>query len=86
MVSNCFGRTVRNMRSLAILLLLLPGGAACSAQPIPDGDPAVVLRISIVGDQREFHIGETIPLLLRSAVMRRTITRLELPTMIAADG
>ena len=64
MVSNCFGRTVRNMRSLAILLLLLPGGAACSAQPIPDGDPAVVLRISIVGDQREFHIGETIPLRL----------------------
>src|SRR5215470_9927992 len=50
------------MRLLALLLLVgIPVGHAC-AQSTPPVDRNVVLKVAIAKDQREFHIGETIPL------------------------
>ncbi len=52
------------MRLLAFLIFVgLAAGYAC-AQSTPPVDPHVVLKVAIAGDQREFRIGETIPLQL----------------------
>jgi hypothetical protein len=51
------------MRILAFLLFF--GSVLCSfAQPSSSADPDVSLHVSIANDKREFHVGETIPLLL----------------------
>jgi len=52
------------MRSLVLLLLVSFAVVYPCAQSTPQVDPNVVLKVSIATDQREFRIGETIPLQL----------------------
>src|SRR5215813_14901909 len=52
---------------MRFLMLLLSVGTAVvpvCAQSAPPVDPKIVLEVSIATSQREFHIGETIPLQL----------------------
>jgi len=48
-----------------LAFLLLSSGSATNAQVVIPEDKNVVLEVSIPGEQREFHIGEIIPLQLR---------------------
>src|SRR6266849_6310061 len=52
------------MRSLVLLLFVGIAVVHTCAQSAPAVDPKIVLEVSIVTSQREFHIGETIPLQL----------------------
>jgi hypothetical protein len=52
------------MRLLTLLLVVGISVVATCAQTAPAVDPKVVLALSIATKQREFHIGETIPLQL----------------------
>lgn len=52
------------MRLFTVLLLLGTAIAPVCAQSTPPVDPKVVLKVSLANNQREFHIGETIPLQL----------------------
>ena len=55
------------MRLLTLLLLAglaIAHAGAQSAPPAPPIDPKIALKISLANNQREFHIGETIPLQL----------------------
>jgi len=52
------------MRPLTLLLLLVVASAGVCAQSAPKVDPKIVLRVSLANTNREFHIGETIPLQL----------------------
>lgn len=54
----------RNMRRFTLLLLLLVAVARVGAQTAPPVDNKIVLKVSLANSQREFHIGETIPLQL----------------------
>lgn len=54
----------RPMRFLSFLLLVGIAVVHTSAQSTPPVDRNVVLKVSIASDQREFRIGETIPLQL----------------------
>ena len=51
------------MRPFTLLFLLGVAIARVCAQT-PPADPRIVLQVSLAGSQREFHIGETIPLQL----------------------
>jgi len=53
-----------NMRPLTLLLLVGIAVVHALAQSTPSVDPRIVLEVSIGTNQREFHIGETIPLQL----------------------
>src|SRR6266496_3700276 len=55
---------VRIMRLVTFLLLVGIAVVHACAQTAPPVDANVVLKISIASDQREFRIGETIPLQL----------------------
>src|SRR6266545_1230417 len=57
-------RKYTTMRPLTLLLLLAVTFAHTSAQSTPQTDPNISLKVSIATDQREFHIGERIPLQL----------------------
>jgi hypothetical protein len=61
------------MRLLTLLLLMGIAAARTCAQSAPPVDPKVVLTVSLATRQREFHIGETIPLqlLFSSAIKDR---------------
>jgi hypothetical protein len=66
----------KNMRPLVLLLLVgIAVGHTCaqSTTPTPPFDPRVVLEVSIATNQREFHLGEAIPLQLNftSTVKKR---------------
>lgn len=52
------------MRPLTLLLFLGIAGVGSYAQSAPPVDPKIVLQVSIATNQREFRIGETIPLQL----------------------
>ena len=52
------------MRSLVLLLFVGIAVVRTCAQPVPPVDPKIVLDVSIATNQREFRIGETIPLQL----------------------
>ena len=52
------------MRFLTFLLVVGIVAVPICAQSTPPVDPKVVLKVSIASDQREFRIGETIPLQL----------------------
>ncbi len=52
------------MSSLTPVLVLALAASPSEARSEPPLDPNVVLRVSIATDQREFHIGETIPIQL----------------------
>src|SRR5437763_12146638 len=52
------------MRFFTVFSILSFLGAALAAQSKPPRDSNVVLKVSIDGNQQEFHIGETIPLKL----------------------
>jgi len=52
------------MRFVTIFSIISFLGAAVAAQSKPSVDSNVVLQVTIAGNQQEFHIGETIPLLL----------------------
>ena len=52
------------MRLLSLLLLVGVAVVHAGAQSTSPVDPKVVLKLSIASRQREFHIGETIPLQL----------------------
>ncbi len=52
------------MGSLTPVLLLALAASPSGASSEPPFDPNVVLRVSIASDEREFHIGETIPIQL----------------------
>jgi hypothetical protein len=54
----------RSMRLLAFLFLVGIAVVHACAQSTPPVDPKIVLEVSIPTNQREFHIGETIPLQL----------------------
>jgi hypothetical protein len=58
---------------LGAIVFVAGASSAAVAQPPPAPDPNVVLRVSIVGVERPFRIGETIPLQLEfsSAVSER---------------
>ena len=59
-------------------MLLMFGGFAVvriCAQPAPSVDPNVGLEVSVATNQREFHIGETIPLQLSFSSTVKEITR-----------
>lgn len=49
------------MRLLTLLLLVMTAGVPTCAQSAPF-DPKVLLQVQLASNQREFHIGETIPL------------------------
>jgi hypothetical protein len=51
------------MRLLTLLLLVIIAGVRTCAQSAPV-DPRILLQVQIASNQREFHIGETIPLQL----------------------
>ena len=53
-----------NTRALTFLLLVGVAIARVYAQSAPPVDPKIVFKVSLVNNQREFHIGETIPLQL----------------------
>jgi hypothetical protein len=55
---------ITKMRLLSLMLLVGVAVARVCAQSAPPVDPKVVLTISIANKQREFRIGETIPLQL----------------------
>lgn len=52
------------MRLLTLLLLAGLAIAHVCAQSAPPVDPKIVFKVSLAGSQREFHMGETIPLQL----------------------
>ena len=52
------------MRHFTLLFLVAIAVVRASAQSAPPVDPGIVLQVSIETNQREFHIGETIPLRL----------------------
>src|SRR6267154_1566944 len=52
------------MRPLTLLLFVAIAVMRTGAQSGPPVDPKIVLEVSIATNQREFHIGETIPLQL----------------------
>ena len=52
------------MRHLTLLLFVAIAVVRTGAQSAPPVDPKIVLQVSIATNQREFHIGETIPLQL----------------------
>src|SRR5882672_9444532 len=52
------------MRPLALLLFVGVAVVRTCAQTVPAVDGKIVLEVSIATSQREFHIGETIPLQL----------------------
>jgi len=52
------------MRLLTLLLLLGVALGRVCAQTAPPADPKIVLKVSLASNQREFHIGEAIPLQL----------------------
>lgn len=52
------------MRVFATLLFVFTSAICTWAQSVLNADHRVVLQVSITSDQREFHIGETIPLRL----------------------
>ena len=52
------------MRPLTLLLFMGLAVARVCAQSTPAADPKIVLKVSLACNQREFHIGETIPLQL----------------------
>jgi hypothetical protein len=52
------------MRLLTLLLLVGIAVVRTCAQSAPPVDPKIVLEVSIATNQREFHIGETVPLQL----------------------
>jgi hypothetical protein len=54
----------RNTRPLTLLLLVGVAVASVYAQSAPPADPKIVFKVSLVSNQREFRIGETIPLQL----------------------
>src|SRR5215471_18822667 len=54
----------KNMRFLMLLLFVSTAVVRVSAQSEPPVDPRIVLEVSIASDQKEFRIGETIPLKL----------------------
>jgi hypothetical protein len=58
---------------LPLLLLLGLAVARVCAQSTPPVDPKIILKVSLASEQREFHMGETIPLQLSfsSAVKER---------------
>ena len=55
---------MKNMRTLMLLLLVVTAASRAAAQSAPPIDRAVVLEASLATSQREFRIGETIPLQL----------------------
>jgi hypothetical protein len=59
------------MRCITLIVLIALSGTSARAQSEPPRDTNVVLRVSIVGDQRQFRVGETIPIQLSfSAAVR----------------
>ena len=54
----------RYTRPLTLFLLVALAVASVYAQSAPPVDPKIVLKVSLVSTQREFRIGETIPLQL----------------------
>jgi hypothetical protein len=67
------GQLEQKMRLLSLVLLIIEIAGHTYAQSAAPVDKRVVLEISIAGNQREFHMGETIPIQLgfSSAVPRR---------------
>jgi hypothetical protein len=57
------------MRFLTLFSILSFSVATVAAQSKPPLDSNVILQVTIVGNQQEFHIGETIPLLLSFKTM-----------------
>jgi hypothetical protein len=55
---------MKNMRTLMLLLLVVTAASRAAAQSAPPIDRAVVLEASLATSQREFRIGEIIPLRL----------------------
>ena len=53
-----------SLGSLTPVLLLALAASPSGTSSEPPFDPNVVLRVSIASDEREFHIGETIPIQL----------------------
>lgn len=51
------------MRFLTLIFLVLIAGVATRAQSAPV-DPKILLQVQVAGNQREFHLGEIIPLQL----------------------
>ena len=64
---------MKKLNRLTLLLLLLVAVGPVGAQTAPPVDNKIVLKVSLANSQREFHIGETIPLQLSfsSAVKER---------------
>jgi hypothetical protein len=54
----------RNTRPLTLLVLVGVAIARVYAQSAPPADPKIIFKVAIPNNQREFHIGETIPLQL----------------------
>lgn len=54
----------RNIRPLTLLMLVGLAITRICAQPVPSVDPKIVFTVSIANNQREFQLGETIPLQL----------------------
>ncbi|MCA1579738.1 MAG: hypothetical protein LC794_20525 [Acidobacteria bacterium] len=54
----------RRTHPLTLLLLLSAAVATVYAQSAPPADPKIVFKVSLASNQREFRIGETIPLQL----------------------
>src|SRR4030081_1863489 len=60
-----FNRSAKvSMRHLTLLLFVAIAVVRSGAQSAPPVDRKIVLQVSIATNQREFHIGETIPLQL----------------------
>lgn len=66
------------MRLLTFFLLVGLAITRVCAQSAPPVDPQVVLKISLAGNQREFHIGETIPVQLSFSSTVKDLYRLNL--------
>jgi hypothetical protein len=54
----------KKLLALTVLLLAAVTISRVYAQSAPPVDPKIVFKVSLVNNQREFHIGETIPLQL----------------------
>ena len=50
------------MRHLTLLLFVATAVVRTGAQSAPPVDTKIVLQVSVAANEREFHIGETIPL------------------------